>query len=61
MCYASQFYNPASREPKTFISEKRFIEHLETRARYYGFEIGADYGEPFYSERVVRMSLSNLF
>lgn len=60
-CYTSQFYNPNSREPRTFISEKEFMDYLEARAKFYGFQIGVNYGEPYFSERDVEMTISNLF
>ncbi len=47
--HASQFYNPASSDPETLLSQKSFLELIETRARYFGFQIGVQYGEPFYS------------
>lgn len=48
--YSSQFYNPKSIEPETFISQPSFIKYVESRALVYGFKIGKDYGEPFFSE-----------
>ncbi len=60
-CYSTQFYNPGSKEPKTYISDKKFIEYIETRARFYGFHIGAEYGEPFYTEEKLNISINNLF
>jgi bacillithiol biosynthesis deacetylase BshB1 len=47
-CYSSQFYDENSKEPETFISDKKFLEYLEARAAFYGFQIGVKYGEPFY-------------
>lgn len=48
--YSSQFYNPESKEPETFISQPRFFDYIEARAKFYGFQIGTDYAEPFYCE-----------
>lgn len=45
--YRSQFYNPSSMEPETFISRPEFLEELEVQNRYYGALIGARYGEPY--------------
>jgi bacillithiol biosynthesis deacetylase BshB1 len=59
MAYKSQFYNPASKEPATFLSQKSFIELLETRMKYYGSQINAKYGEPFYS--VETIGVTDLF
>jgi bacillithiol biosynthesis deacetylase BshB1 len=60
-CYSSQFYNPKSKEPRTFISDKKFIDYIETRAKFYGFQIGAEYGEPFYTEEKLKTYTDNLF
>ena len=49
-CYGSQFYNRKSKGPETFISDKKFLEYIEARAAFYGFQIGVKYGEPFYIE-----------
>jgi bacillithiol biosynthesis deacetylase BshB1 len=55
--YDTQFYNPNSTEPETFISQPGFIKFIESRAQFYGFKIGKDYGEPFYCEESVEMDL----
>lgn len=58
--YSSQFFNPKSNEPETFISTQRFIKYLEARAVSYGFQIGKDYGEPFFSEEKIELKLETL-
>jgi bacillithiol biosynthesis deacetylase BshB1 len=45
--YRTQFFNPASNEPVTFISRPEFLEELEAQSRYYGTLISVRYGEPF--------------
>jgi bacillithiol biosynthesis deacetylase BshB1 len=60
-CYSSQFYDPESNEPETFISDKKFLEYIESRARFYGFAIGKKYGEPFYVETALEVFPENLF
>lgn len=66
-CYSTQFYTPdgkdtkKSKEPQTFISDKKFIEYVEARAKFYGFHIGAEYGEPFYTEEKLKFNINNLF
>ncbi len=47
MAFRSQFYNPESHEPETFISSKEFLEFIEARARVFGHRIGVQYGEGF--------------
>ncbi len=59
--YKSQFYDPSNREPQTFISDKKFIEYLESRASFYGFQIGVKYGEPYYVEDNIKLIPQNLF
>lgn len=57
--YASQFYNPDSEEPETLISSKGFIDYLEARAKFYGFQIRKNYGEPFYCEEEIEVDLNS--
>ena len=52
--HSSQFYNPASTEPETRLTAKRFLDELENRSKYFGSLIGVEAGEPFY----VRESLN---
>lgn len=46
--HASQFHNPDSSEPETRLTDKRFLDELENRSRYFGSLIGVEAGEPFY-------------
>jgi N-acetylglucosamine malate deacetylase 1 len=59
-CYESQFYNPKSKEPETYISTPEFINYIESRSGFYGFQIGAKYGEPFFSEEKIEVDLNHL-
>lgn len=45
--FKSQFHDPASDEPETFISDPEFMKMLEARAKEYGHSIGVQYGEGF--------------
>ncbi len=45
--FRSQFYNPDSDEPDTFISSPEFMLFVEARAKELGHAIGASYGEGF--------------
>jgi len=49
--FASQFFNPESKEPDTPISSKAFLEIVGARNRDFGRLIGAEYGEGFVVER----------
>jgi len=51
LAYESQFYNPNSNEPDTFISSPEFLLQLEARAKEFGHAIGAEYGEGYTIER----------
>ncbi len=59
--YSSQFYDPNHKGPETFISRPEFVDYLEARAKYYGFEISKKYGEPFFCEEKIEMDIKNLF
>lgn len=45
--FKSQFFDPNSEEPETFISSPEFMKLLEARAKEYGHSIGVEYGEGF--------------
>ena len=57
--YGSQFgrgeggKKVASGERETFLTQAGFYEWIEARARHYGMQIGAQYGEPFWCEGAV--------
>jgi bacillithiol biosynthesis deacetylase BshB1 len=55
--YSTQFHNPKSTEPETFISRPGFINYIESRAKFYGFQIGKNFGEPFYCEEKIELDL----
>ncbi len=45
--FESQFYNPGSSEPETYISSPGFIKMIEARAMEFGHIIGVNYAEGF--------------
>jgi len=51
--FNSQFFNPQSSEPETYISKPGFLKMLEGRAVEYGHAIGAAYGEGFTVRRFI--------
>ncbi len=55
--YSSQFHNPKIKGQETFISRPNFIHYIETRASFYGFQIGKNYGEAFYCEEKIELDL----
>lgn len=59
MAFRSQFYDPASQEPSSFISSPEFLPFIESRAREFGHRIMTKYGEGFTVERYI--GVKNLF
>ncbi len=55
LAYRSQFFDPASTEPATYISSSRFWDWWEGRARHYGNMVGAGFGEPFHVATPLRV------
>lgn len=53
--HKSQFYREGADEPATRISDRRFLDEIETRARFYGSLIGTAAGEPFYVREALNM------
>jgi bacillithiol biosynthesis deacetylase BshB1 len=51
-CYRSQFHNPESDEPMTYISTGDFLKQIEYRDALLGKRIGKAYGEGFVSENL---------
>jgi N-acetylglucosamine malate deacetylase 1 len=59
--YKTQFHVEGNQnsEPSTFISNPEFVKYLEARSKSFGFKIGKEYGEPFFSEESVELDLDN--
>jgi bacillithiol biosynthesis deacetylase BshB1 len=49
--FKSQFHDPGSKEPQTFISDPKFIQMIEARGRHFGALIGVEYGEAFMTKQ----------
>ena len=49
--FKSQFFDPSSDEPETFVSNPGFVKMLEARALDWGYAIGATYGEGYTTRR----------
>lgn len=45
--FKSQFFDPDSKEPETFISKPGFMKMIESRGLEFGHTIGVTYGEGF--------------
>ncbi len=53
--YKSQFFNKDSKEPQTYISSPDFINSIKNRAKYFGFQIGVEYGEPYFAKSAIKI------
>jgi bacillithiol biosynthesis deacetylase BshB1 len=53
--YKSQFFDPTSKEPQTFISDPKFLDMIDARGRHFGALIGANYGEAFVTKQPPRI------
>ena len=51
--FGSQFFDPQSKEPETYISKPGFLRMIEARAVEYGHAIGVTYGEGFTVRRFI--------
>ncbi len=56
LAHASQFYDPNSNEPNTFISSHSFLDFIKGRAKEFGQQIGVQYAEGFISEKMIGIS-----
>ncbi len=54
--HSSQFYDPNSTEPETRLTDKRFLDELENRSRYFGSLIGVEAGEPFFVREALNIA-----
>ena len=54
--YKTQFYDPASTEPQSYLSNPDFMEAIVARARLLGKRIGVKYGEGFVSKKNIGLS-----
>jgi bacillithiol biosynthesis deacetylase BshB1 len=57
--FKSQFFDPNSPEPASYISSAEFIDFIEARSREMGHKIGVKYGEGFLKTKTIQ--ISNLF
>lgn len=51
--YKTQFYDPNSKEPETYISSPEFLESIIYRAKMFGKLIGVKYAEGFLSKKMI--------
>lgn len=53
--FKSQFFDPASKEPRTFISDPKFLEVINARGRHFGALINVEFGEAFVTKQPPRI------
>lgn len=53
--YKSQFFSKESTEEDTYISSPEFMESVINRAKYFGFQIGVEFGEPFFVKSAIKI------
>ncbi len=53
LAYTTQFHDPNSTEPQTFISSPQFINLVQSRDQMWGQQIGVAFAEGFISEKVI--------
>jgi N-acetylglucosamine malate deacetylase 1 len=59
--FKTQFYDPDSKEPETYLSKPAFLRMVESRGNEFGHAIGVKYGEGFTVRRVIGVkSLSDI-
>ena len=49
--YKSQFYDPSSKEPESYVSNPNFLRMIEARGIEFGHAIGVGYGEGYTNRR----------
>lgn len=57
--YKTQFFDPDSTEPETYISKPTFLSFLQSRAEEFGHSIGTKYGEGFTTTQM--LGIDDLF
>ncbi len=53
--FKSQFFHSKSKEPKTNLADRKFLEMIEARGKHFGAMIGASYGEAFVTKQPPRV------
>jgi bacillithiol biosynthesis deacetylase BshB1 len=57
--FKSQFYDPASDEPESYLTSPDFLTFLKARSEVMGHKIGVKYGEGFTKSKMI--GVKNLF
>lgn len=54
--FRSQFYDPNSKEPESYLTSPEFLKFVEARSNEMGHKIGVKHGEGFTSNRMLGVS-----
>lgn len=54
--FRSQFYDPNSKEPETYLTNPEFLDTIKARAIDFGKMVGVNYGEGFTSSKLIGAS-----
>lgn len=61
LAYTTQFHDPNSTEPQTFISSPQFINSVQSRDQMWGQQIGVQFAEGFISEKLIGIKSMDAF
>jgi N-acetylglucosamine malate deacetylase 1 len=59
--FKTQFYDPSSPEPASYISGENYLKFVESRNREWGHKIGVTFGEGFTTERKIGVTNLDVF
>lgn len=61
LCYTTQFYDPNSNEPNTYISSPLFLESIKAKGMILGKQIGVEFAEGFITKKIIGFSNFDAF
>lgn len=56
LCYTTQFHDPNSKEPNTYISSPQFLDSIKSKGMILGKQIGVEFAEGFISKKIIGFS-----
>ena len=60
--YKSQFNQSKEKKNNTYINQPEFFDSIVNRAKFYGYEIKTDFGEPYFYKGILRIdNIMNFF
>jgi N-acetylglucosamine malate deacetylase 1 len=60
--YESQFGKSSEKNAETYINKPEFFDSIVNRAKFYGYEIKTQFGEPYYYKGLLKIdNIMNLF